>query len=172
MYTLHSFRPHRKREVHHTQAKHVRSIMQMGVRVGVVSTTRVPGFIPATLNLTHALSFPSPDMIQGPDVWKLPPRLCHYSMHSSLLSNHFYHAQTSFLTPQTFLFHSTLFSYRSWCEKKNTSLELNGIFLTCFVLWFFRHCEAMMQLRFNLAQVTRRKITSHKIWKMLWSSRD
>ena len=33
-----------------------------------------------------------------------------FLMHSPLLSIHFYHTQSSFLAPQTFLFHSMLFS--------------------------------------------------------------
>ena len=88
-----------------------------------------------------------------PDVWEPPPvvvKATSLLMHSPLLSIHFYHAQSFFLVPQTFLFHSMLFShcpsipfiykkniippYLFWVQLMANSLTLHQVLLQKFFL--------------------------------------
>ena len=65
------------------------------------------------------MSSPFPHLIwsKGHTRYAKPPskvvKAASLLIHSPLLSIHFHHTQSSFLAPQTFIFHSTSFSHRS-----------------------------------------------------------
>ena len=98
--------PHRRRDVHSAQTLHVRSVKQMEQSPKVYPCR----FIFNSCPLASCIRY---DPRVTPDARELPPGVVEATsliMHSPLLSIHFYHAQSSFLAPQTFLFHSTLFT--------------------------------------------------------------
>ena len=86
-------------------------------------------FFPVASYLIPAFSLPSPDMIHRLHQQETPPRIIKavsLIIHSPLLFIHFYHAQSSFLALQTFLFHSMLFTH----SPSICGLPLNLIPLT------------------------------------------
>ena len=74
---------------------------------------RILRFTLTALYLTHAFSFPAPDLIQGSHQMRENHlQGSSRTRQQSVLSIHFYHEQSSFLAIQILLFHSTLFLHR------------------------------------------------------------